>query len=242
MKNSTNESNFTMLNPLNGPLSSFPPPHEPNNNTTDASKQSETQYEIKIMRGFMTNCNFYISDVTGDISAISFRMAYKAAKDSKTNKELCACVGSMICSLVPGLRNSIEKALNLISIRPCFVSLPSQAQENKIVDSALPPLDWPSILVIFGYCILLLFKLKFNVSIGYQAHILNCIRELQAKVKWDPSNTLQIPFDVTKANTVTAMLGSPKLQETVKKFLMSNFNHTDSQVCNLCKYLSITLP
>ncbi|CAI8590300.1 unnamed protein product [Vicia faba] len=148
----------------------------------------------------------------------------------------------MICSLAPGLRNSIEKALNLISVKPCFVSSLSQAHENGIVVFGFPPLNWPSIFVIFGYCILLLFKFNTNVSAPYQTHILNCIHELKAKVRWDPSNTFHIPFDVIKTKTVTTMLGSPELQETVKKFLMSNINHSDSQVCNFCKYLSIILP
>ncbi|MCI53181.1 hypothetical protein A2U01_0074427, partial [Trifolium medium] len=69
--------------------------------------------------------------------------------------------------------------------------------------------DWPSILVIFGYCILLLFKFNSNNdAVGYGKYISNCIRGLKAKVGWDPSNKLDtIPFDATKANAISTMLG-----------------------------------
>ncbi|MCI87532.1 hypothetical protein A2U01_0108816, partial [Trifolium medium] len=46
------------------------------------------------------------------------------------DKELCTYVGSMLCSVVPGFRNSVVAALNGIGVRPRFVSLPSQAEEN----------------------------------------------------------------------------------------------------------------
>jgi hypothetical protein len=51
-----------------------------------------------VMRN-MTDINYYISDVKDDMA---FSVAYKASKDSKNNKELCACV-------VHGLINSVSR-------------------------------------------------------------------------------------------------------------------------------------
>jgi hypothetical protein len=145
--------------------------------------------------------------------------------------------------VVPGFRSSVEKSLNEIGIRPRFVSLPSQAKENNIDIKSARRLDWSSILVIFGYCILLLFNLKSfnNDADGYKNYISNCIRGLQAKFRWDPSNRLEIPFDVTKAYAISTMLGSNDLCATVKKFRIDNSDHQDSQVGIVCKYLSVIL-
>ncbi|KAL5097801.1 hypothetical protein RYX36_002128 [Vicia faba] len=221
MKNSTNETN--------------------NDSPKDEQHKPKLELEIKMM-GVITNFNFYIPDATGDINGMAFRMAYKAALNSKNNKDLCACIASMLCSVVPGFKTNIETALHEICIKPHFISLPSQADENKIVDSELPPLDWPSILVMFGYCILLLFELKYSLSVGYDIHIVSCIRSLKTAAKCDPNSKLGIPFDRTKADSVNAMLFSRQLQETVKKSLISNKNHSNSQVSSLFKYLITILP
>ncbi|GAU48149.1 hypothetical protein TSUD_302820 [Trifolium subterraneum] len=133
-----------------------------NNSHMAATNQSTMEFEVNVM-GNMTDCDFYIPDKSGDNTALAFRVAYEAAttcycSGSNDEKKLCAYVESMLCSVAPGLRESVEEALIGIGIRPCFVSLPSQADAHKIVESKLPPLDWPSILVIFGYCFIILFK------------------------------------------------------------------------------------
>jgi hypothetical protein len=202
--------------------------------------QPKLQFEINVI-GNMTDVNFYIPDVKGDTTGMAFRMAYYAARiHSKNNKEFCTYVGSMLCSVVPGFRNSVEAALKEICVKPRFVSLPSQANETNIAISSVPQIGWPSILVIFGYCILLLFKLSFhNDQVNtYNNTMSYRIRDLQAKVTWDPSNTLDIPFDATKSKAVSTMLGSRDLRATVMTFLMNNSNHTDSQIRSVCKYLS----
>jgi len=53
-----------------------------------------------------TDINFYISNVKGDnTSDMAFSVAYKASKDSKNNKELCACYALMLsCSWTQKLR------------------------------------------------------------------------------------------------------------------------------------------
>jgi hypothetical protein len=120
-------------------------------------QSSNTQFEVNII-GCMTDCNFYIPDSTGDTTGLAFRTAYHFAKNSENNKEICTCVGSMLCSVVLGFKNSIEEALKAIGVRPCFVSLPSQAHENNIVASEISQLEWPSILLIFGYFLIVLLK------------------------------------------------------------------------------------
>jgi len=93
-----------------------------------------------MMTGNMTDCIFYVPDVTGDNTGLSFCVAYDktGSYHRNSNKELCAYVGSMLCSMIPGFRDSVETTLNGIGIRPRFVSLPSQARENNIVISHAP--------------------------------------------------------------------------------------------------------
>jgi len=62
----------------------------------------------------------------------------------------------------------VENALNLISVKPRFVSLPSQAQALNIMDSGLPSLDWPSIqsyLVIASFFFSRLISTMMNMVI-----------------------------------------------------------------------------
>ncbi|PNX77037.1 hypothetical protein L195_g042442 [Trifolium pratense] len=208
------------------------------------TNQSNMQFGISRI-GFMTDYIFYIPD-KGDSTGIAFSVAYKAAM-SGYRKELCTYVGSMLCSVVPGFRNSVVGALNGIGVRPHFVSLPSQAEENNIDISCHGQLDWSSILVIFGYYILLLFKVDdcdlfwFDTSGTQNA---KRIRELKAKVGCSsPCNSpYGIPFDQHKEKDIRTMLGADHaIRTSVITFLMNNFDHPDSQICSLCQYLSVIL-
>ncbi|WJX23322.1 hypothetical protein P8452_12537 [Trifolium repens] len=69
------------------------------------TNQSNMQFEISRI-GFMTDYIFYIPD-EGDSTGIAFSEAYKAATMRPYDKELRTYVGSMLCSVVPGFRNSV---------------------------------------------------------------------------------------------------------------------------------------
>ncbi|PNX87445.1 hypothetical protein L195_g043534, partial [Trifolium pratense] len=187
-------------------------------------------------------CNFYgisMEDAAGDSTGMSFRVAYTSSREyaSSDKKVLCTCLGSMLCSVVPGFRNSVEAALNGIGIRPRFVSLPSQAQENRIVISDLPEFEWSSILTMFGYYILVLFKIDSelfgNLMRSYPySPLANRIDELKAKVGCH-RNLIGIPLKAEAENSIRTMLGTHALRASVINFLMNNFNHPDPQICDL---------
>jgi hypothetical protein len=154
----------------------------------------------------------------------------------------------MLCSVVPAFRNSVEAALNGIGIRPRFVSLPSQAIQNGIVISEVPALDWSSILVIFGYCILILFNIHsklFDLWVGWAGSSLltNRIDELRTKVgcphnyHFDKCSLFDQPTEIS----VRTMLGTHALRNSIITFLMENFNHPNPQISSLCHYLSYVL-
>ncbi|RHN73000.1 hypothetical protein MtrunA17_Chr2g0293771 [Medicago truncatula] len=190
------------------------------------------------MMGNMTDCNFYVLDATGDTTGLSFRVAYIGAKQyrSGNNKDLCDCVGSLLCSVVPGFRNSVEAALNGIGARPRFVSLPSQqAHQKDIVMSDVLELDWSSILVVFGYFILLLFQMDSELF-GLRTFVTESphskrIEELLTKVGCPRSYMSGIPFKQKSENVIRTMLGTHALRTSVINFLMNNFNHPDPQIC-----------
>ncbi|MCH92207.1 hypothetical protein A2U01_0013143 [Trifolium medium] len=161
--------------------------------------------------------DIYIPDESGDDTALAFRVAYGAAMECNCNDEkVCAYVESMLCSVVPEFKNSVEEALNRIGIGPCSVSLPSQAQAHKIEES-----DWPSILVIFGYCFLTLFKIikikegeswlcSIESESSFHNKMTKWISEMREKVGCAPSNKLYIPFAYpsSKKNAIRTMLDS----------------------------------
>jgi hypothetical protein len=206
-----------------------------------------------MMTGNMIDCNFYIPDSTGDNTGLAFRVAHDAAEKARysckdsSNKELCAYVGSMLCSVIPGFRNSVETALNGIGVRPRFVSLPSQAHDNNTVISSVSKFDRPSLLVVFGYCILLLFKVDnkelFRLERYSSGHTpsMDRINELKEKLGCLSSNRLCLKFQEEKEYAIRIMLGTHPLRNNVITFLMNNFNHPDSQICSLCQYLSYKL-
>jgi len=235
---------FKMKNSINNAQNTHA--DETNLSIQNLNSRTATNLQFHIKKiGYVFDYNFYISD-EGDNTGVAFRMAYYMATSTmcaRTNKQFCTYVGSMLCSMVPGFRKTVEKSLNEIGVRPCFVNLPSQAKEKSIDISYVPQLNWSCILVIFGYCILLLFKLdNFNGdAVGYEKYISSCIHGLQAKFKWDPSTKLDIPFDATHSNVIRTMLGSCELRADVMMFLKNNSNHSDSHIRNVCEYLSFVL-
>ncbi|XP_057429565.1 uncharacterized protein LOC130722755 [Lotus japonicus] len=139
--------------------------------------------------GNFKDCDFYVSDAE-DRSGIAFRIAYKTAKQSKNNKELCASWGSMMCAMSAGrLRVPVDLALNRIGLIPREVKLPSEAEKFNINVTDVPEMDWPSILVTFGCCILFLFQNKsFQNETLYMIYMCDHIRELQKTVGYDPAS------------------------------------------------------
>jgi hypothetical protein len=221
-------------NLINHPrITSLPPTNQPN-----------MQFEINMM-GNLTDCNFYIPDAAGDSTGMAFRVAYTSSREygSSNKKEYCTCLGSMLCSVVPGFRNSVEAALNGIRIGPRFVSLPSQAQENRIVISDLPEFEWSSILTMFGYYILVLFKIDnefFGLNRSYPySSLAKKIDELREKVGCHKVSG--IPLKEEMENSIRTMLGTHALRTSVINFLMNNFDHRDPQIRSLCQYLSYVL-
>ncbi|GAU48148.1 hypothetical protein TSUD_302810 [Trifolium subterraneum] len=166
------------------------------------------------MMGNMTNCDFYIPDAAGDTT------------------------------LVPGFRNSVEEALHGIGIRPHFVSLPSQAQEHRIVISDLPEFEWPSILTMFGYYILVLFKIDselFGTGSYPYSPLAKRVDELKAKVGCCHRKYLGIPLTEEVENSIRIMLGTHALRTFVINFLINNSNHPDPKSCSLFHYLNYVL-
>jgi hypothetical protein len=176
----------------------------------------------------VTECNFYIPD-EDDTTSMAFRVAYKSVKDLKNNKELCTYVGSMLCSVAPEFRKSVEAALNGLGISPRFVSLPSQASENNIVDSELPEMDRPSILVGFGYCIFLLFKVGDYEYFWFDRYMTytNRINGLCREVGCPPYNDLDIPFNLQNQYAITSMLSTQTL-----RFVVASYIHKYLQFCS----------
>jgi hypothetical protein len=80
--------------------------------------------------------------------------------------------------------------------------------------------------------------MQMVIKIIYPTVSVDCKLNLD---RWDPSNKLDIPFNVTLAYAISTMLGSDDLRATVKKFLIDNSDHPDSQVGIVCKYLSVIL-
>jgi hypothetical protein len=67
------------------------------------------------------------------------------------------------------------------------------AKEYNIDKNKIPQLDWPTILVYFSSCILVLFK-KFTDEENYSDFMSRCICDLSEIVGFDPDATLDIPF------------------------------------------------
>lgn len=213
------------------------------NNVPSYKTAANTQFEINMIEN-MTDCNFYIPDATGDNTGLAFRVAFNAAEYASNNKNnhICANVGSMLCYVVPGFRNSVEAALNGTSIKPRFVSLPSEASENNIDISRYPEWDRPSILVIFGYCILLLFKMDIMEVLNFHTTMAkSMVDQLAEKVGRTSNKYIGIPFDKDKENAIRTMLGTHGLRTSVINFIMNNLSHSDSRISSLCHHLSYML-
>ncbi|CAJ2662598.1 unnamed protein product [Trifolium pratense] len=178
---------------------------------------------------------------------MAFSVAYNTAKNTKNNKELCVNVGSMLCNVfvTPNptiFKTSVEVTLNRIGVRLSkVVCLPYMAKECNIDKNEIPQLEWPTILVYFSCCILVLFK-KFTDEESYSDFVRRCICELREIVGFDPDATLDIPFDFRRVNVIKTMLGScSTLCHDVIKFILRKSNWGDEQIGGVCQYLCAEL-
>lgn len=175
---------------------------------------------------------------------MAFSAAYDATKDSKNSKELCTYVGSMLCFVVPEFRKPVEAALKEIGVSLRFVSLPSQAHENNNVDSKLPQLNRFYILVIFGYCIFLLFNARKEVcwyNRCSEPTSTDRIYALCTKLGFPPYNDLHIPFNQQDEYAIYTMLATPSLRFSVIVYIMENLDNEEIRIRNLCDYVSFNL-
>jgi hypothetical protein len=120
------------------------------------------------------------------------------------------------------------------------VSLPSQASENNIVDSELPEMDRPSILVVFGYCIFLLFKVGDYEYFWFDSYLTftNRINGLCREVGCPPYNDLDIPFNLQNQYAITSMLSTQTLRFVVASYINTYSSvHPEIGIANLCYYV-----
>lgn len=101
-----------------------------------------------------------------------------------------------------------------------FCDFPSLAVENNIVISSVHKFHWSSILVVFGYCILLLFKVDnqlFPFTSSQNPHT-NRIYELRVRIGSPASNSLFVPFLPYKEKKIWIILGKLSLRTSVVTF------------------------
>ncbi|XP_058723592.1 uncharacterized protein LOC131595297 [Vicia villosa] len=190
--------------------------------------------------GNLTDHTFYLSDDKARCG-MAVSVAYHTAKHSNNNKELCLNFGSMLCNVVGTrilFKSSVETALNRIGIRPSkVVCLPYMAKECNIDKNNIPQLEWPSILVYFACCVLILFK-KCNDKDSYNSFMSNCINSLCEMVGYDPYIKLAIPFDFYRSTVIKTKLGScSTLCHDVMRFILRKSNWGDEVVGGVCQYL-----
>jgi len=177
---------------------------------------------------FQSVQRFYVSDVSK--RGIAFYLAYDAAVESMdTVGELCTSVGSMLCDVYDGFRNSVEEALYRIGVKPVVLWLPSDDTTE---------VDWPFILVNFACCIIMLLK-KFTDEINYHTFMIEFINELKEIIGYDAD--LDVPFNFEKANAIRTNLGSCSrlCQDAIRFIMKKSINSVESDmkliVCvNIC--------
>ena len=150
----------------------------------------------------------------------------------------------MLCYVVPEFRKPVEAALKEIGVSLRFVSLPSQAHENNIVDSKLPQLNRFYILVIFGYCIFLLFNARKEVywyNRCSEPTSTDRIYALCTKLGFPPYNDLHIPFNQQNEYAIYTMLATPSLRFSFILYIMENLDNEEIRIHNLCDYVSFNL-
>ncbi|KAI4299487.1 hypothetical protein L6164_032945 [Bauhinia variegata] len=112
----------------------------------------------------------------------------------------------MVSMVIPQLEGYLSEVLEEKSIKIRRVTLPSKAKENQVDMISVYPKDWPSVLIVFGCCIMLLFE-DINPQ-NYINLMSNRISEMRAKVGCDPGNPMEFPFSLEKAKAIRSMLGS----------------------------------
>jgi hypothetical protein len=178
----------------------------------------------------------------------NFTLAYNGAIHCNNSTELCTCVCFMIKSVSSEFHTSVKTALAAIEgIKPAarfnrrYLLNCVPIYDRYYEHSRDFQFDWPTILLYFSCCILILFK-KFADEENYYTFMTNTIRELREMAKCDPNATLAIPFSFEKARTIRTMLGaSSMLCKDAICFLLKYMNCENSGIGSVCRYLGNSL-
>ncbi|AES64885.1 hypothetical protein MtrunA17_Chr2g0293691 [Medicago truncatula] len=179
--------------------------------------------------------------IMNETSVANFTTAYKVAVVSENNKELCICVCAMITYVSAEFQNPALTALGAIGIKPnawrSTIDNYTRWGIQTYAGYQTMNFDWPSILVYFGCCIIVLFK-EFTTEESYNIFMTNSIRELRVRAKCDPDATFGVPFDYNKATAIRTMIGGCSLlcKEAIK-FLFKYMNCESSAIGPICHYL-----
>ncbi|CAI8590295.1 unnamed protein product [Vicia faba] len=221
--------------------------------------------EEKLLREFINLTNLsHFTEVYNRLMLIkeSKKKAYNEAICSTYNKQLCIFVCCMINELSSGFLTPVITVLDAIGIKPTVYPSETYYQtfdEQKIyvcqTDNKLrihqfvdnrergnarglcKLLDWPTILVYFGCCILILFN-KFISEENYKTFMTESIRHLRERARCDPDVKLDIPFDFKEANAIKTMIGScSTLCSHSIEFLLWHMNCQNSGIGFVCQYL-----
>ncbi|KAL5102449.1 hypothetical protein RYX36_006776 [Vicia faba] len=183
---------------------------------------------------------------------------YWEAIGSTYNKQLCIYICCMINEISSEFLTSVITALDAIGIKPDLYPsktyYPTNVEGNTYVcptDNKLrielfsdnharglsKLFDWPTILVIFGCCILVLFN-KFTTEENYKTFMTNSIAQLRERARCDPDVNLDIPFNFKEANAIKTMIGpcSMLCNDSIC-FLLKHMNCQNSGIGLVCQYL-----
>jgi len=150
----------------------------------------------------------------------------------------------MICAVLINVETTAKSALESITGEEYLAllqKLPLQwprFSKTKRPTPVVSPMDWSSIYVYIGCCIVVLFK-KFTDEENYKNFMIRSIHEMKVKAGCDPADeNFDIPFDYRKANAVRTMFGAQfKFRSDAITLLVNTMNDSDTRLGGVCKYL-----
>ncbi|KAM7260420.1 hypothetical protein ACFE04_016161 [Oxalis oulophora] len=184
----------------------------------------------------MARCEFFRADVDDDGEDHKLTLVYLSLNEAidltTASQQLCSYFSSLMVLVHPDFDGVFHTVLMELGIEPYDVKIPSQAKDNLI---KLPvgdenKLDWLQVYVIFGCCILMLFKnnmndMKFHIS------------SMKETLGVDAGVSVEFPFEFGQVEIIRTMLGgSLALKNAVINFL-TNKKLIGQPMRKICDYL-----
>lgn len=206
-----------------------------------ATKQAGPITESFTFGSYVENviCEMYLPDKDKRDSLIPLACNVNGLTNATDGKQACIFALGVLCCVNDKFENDLPDKIARIGFNITTIRLPSQAEEYGIEYDDVGMLDAASYLVIFGLTVLFIFKNATAQNINHFFTVR--VGGLKAAAGVDPGTDILNPYNLSKAQSVRAILGSSLHLKRKLIHMIIAMQNEDDNAGAVCRYVGTIL-